>query len=264
MSTSSKPIRIGVSACFFHADPERPIFKGKTLLYLEQSMSHWVMAHGALPLMLPDATAGFRPQHLTDVVDGLLLQGGSDVCPRSYGEEPLRPEWNGDLIRDRYEIELLRAFMQADKPVLGVCRGAQLINVALGGTLYQDINEQQPETLVHRDWNVYDTLKHEVDLVPGTGLHALYAREGGTINSIHHQAIKDVAPGLVVEARSRPDDIVEAIRYQAAGANVNTDAKNPYVFAVQWHPEFQPANDSERLPREPIFEDFLAAIRDRI
>ena len=173
MKNSERLLRIGVSACFDHADPERPLFKGKTLLYMEQSMAHWVMAHGALPVLLPTEAGNFRPEDLTDQVDGLLLQGGSDVSPTSYGEEPLRPEWQGDAVRDRYEIELVQAFMQADKPVLGICRGAQLINVALGGTLFQDINEQQAETMVHRDWNVYDGLFHDVELVADTRLRDL-------------------------------------------------------------------------------------------
>lgn len=223
-------------------------------------MAHWIMSHGALPVLVPTDAGYFRPENLIEDIDGFLLQGGSDVSPRSYGEEPLRPEWQGDAIRDAYESELLKACMRADVPVLGVCRGAQLINVALGGTLYQDIQEQQPASLVHRDWQVYDELEHEVEILAGSRLSEIYGAGPGRINSIHHQAIKDLAPDLEVEARSLPDGMVEAIRYRSPYA---AGKEGPYVFAVQWHPEFQPARDPTRLPREPIFEDFLTAIRRR-
>src|SRR5262245_38794832 len=117
--------RVGVSACFFHADPQRNLFKGKTLLYAEESMLQWLMSAGAVPVMLPRPAGRLQAADLLDGVDGLLLQGGADVCPRSYGEEPLKPEWNGDQQRDAYEMELVRLCIARDKPLLGVCRGAQ-------------------------------------------------------------------------------------------------------------------------------------------
>ncbi|HEX8830997.1 MAG TPA: gamma-glutamyl-gamma-aminobutyrate hydrolase family protein, partial [Longimicrobium sp.] len=158
--------RIGLAPCFFHADPQRPVFKGKTLLYLEESLSHWLQRAGALPYMLPTPAGGVTAGELLAQVDGLVLQGGSDVCPGSYGEEPLRPEWCGDSVRDAYEIELVRACMAADKPVLGVCRGMQVLNVALGGTLWQDLATQNPACRTHRDWDVYDALSHDIRIDP--------------------------------------------------------------------------------------------------
>ena len=103
-----------------------------------------------------------------------MLMGGSDVCPESYGEKALKPEWNGDRIRDDYEIALLRAFMALRKPVLGVCRGAQVINVAQGGTLYQDLGTQAPHALNHRNWAIYEQNCHATSFVPGSGLARLY------------------------------------------------------------------------------------------
>ncbi len=105
---------------------------------------------GALALVIPSPDGPTKRGDVTlhdyaAMLDGLVLQGGSDVWPGSYGEEPLKPEWSGDRVRDEYEIALLRAFIDAGKPVLGVCRGLQVINVAFGGTLYQDIATQQPE-----------------------------------------------------------------------------------------------------------------------
>src|ERR1700758_1505748 len=132
-------LKIGISACFFHPDSQRAVFKGKTLQYVEQEMAHWVMQNDAMALMIPSPEgASRRAGSRVSVADyanelaGLVLMGGSDVAPQSYGETPLKPEWSGDRIRDDYEIALYRAFVAAGKPVLGVCRGAQVINVAHG------------------------------------------------------------------------------------------------------------------------------------
>ena len=115
---------IGISVCFFHADAKRPIFTGKTLQYVEQSIVHWVQSAGALALVIPSPDGPTKRSDVTlhdyaAALDGLVLHGGSDVWPGSYGEEPLKPEWSGDRVRDEYEIALLRAFIDAGKPVLG-------------------------------------------------------------------------------------------------------------------------------------------------
>ncbi len=111
-------LKIGISACFFHEDPKRPIFKGMTLQYIEQNVAHWLMQRDVLAFMVPSPEgrtkrAGSKATlaAYAGELDGLVLMGGSDVCPESYGEKALRPEWNGDRIRDDYEIGLLRAFM---------------------------------------------------------------------------------------------------------------------------------------------------------
>lgn len=243
--------KIGISACFFHSDPKRPVFKGKTLMYLEQSLAHWVMREGALVYMIPAPEAGAKVtlSNLADELDGLVLQGGSDVSPKSYGEEALRPEWNGDFIRDQYEIELVRLFMKKDKPILGICRGAQLLNVALGGTLYQDIEHQIPGSLNHRNWEIYDQNFHEIEIEKGSWLSRIH---GGTtrarVNTIHHQGLKKLGQGLLVEAKSPSDGVIEAIRVP--------DAK--FVCAVQWHPEFQDPNDRQLLDSRPLLQEFLS------
>ena len=126
----------------------------------------------------------------------------------------MRPEWNGDRVRDDYEIGLYRAFVALGKPVLGVCRGAQLINVAQGGTLYQDIGTQVPHALNHRNWEIYAENCHATSIVPGSGLARLYpATPLVKTNSVHHQAVKDLGRDLVVEAWSEPDRLVEALRW---------------------------------------------------
>ena len=185
-------------------------------------------------------------------LDGLVLQGGNDVAPESYGETALQPDWAGDRVRDRYEIELIDAFMRAGKPVFGVCRGLQLLNVMHGGTLLQDIATQRPEARAHRELGRYERHFHEVEFVPGTHLAGLYPGTArATANSIHHQGIKDLAADFVVEARCPDDGMIEAVRKRGPG----------YVAAVQWHPEFHDPNDPVTLDDTPILQDFLEAAR---
>lgn len=248
-------LRIGISACFMHPDSRRTTAASKTLQFIEQSTAHWVMAGGALPFMIPspsgDTFRGDVTVHdYAHDLDGLLLHGGADVWPGSYGEEPLRPEWTGDRVRDEYEIALVRAFGAAGKPVFGICRGLQLINVAHGGTLYQDIATQKGGALTHRNAAAYDLNFHHVEVLPGTRLEALLRERRHRINSVHHQGIKDLAPGFAVEALSPDDGIIEAIRHTGQA----------WIAAVQWHPEFH-------FPRlgvvddRPLLDDFLAAAR---
>lgn len=252
----SERLKIGVSACFFHADPGRPIFTGKTLQYVEQSIVHWVMSTGAMAVMIPSPEGQTRRgdatlAHYAQWLDGLVLSGGSDLWPGSYGETPLKESWSGDRTRDEYEKALVAAFADARKPVFGICRGLQLLNVAYGGTLYQDIPTQQPDARPHRDAALYDQHRHAVEFVPGTRLAGLYPGASQALtNSVHHQAIKDLAPGFVVEARCPDDGIIEAVRRPGDG----------FVAAVQWHPEFHRAGD-DTLDDTPILEDFLAAAR---
>lgn len=249
-------LKIGVSACFFYPDPGRKAAPQKTLQWIEQSTAHWLMAGGALPFMVPSpfgdtARGDVTIDDYAAALDGLLMHGGIDVSPASYGEEPLRPEWSGDPMRDKYEIALVRAFEAAGKPVFGICRGLQLINVAHGGTLYQDITTQKPGALVHRDADSYDLNFHHVEIVAGSRLEGLLHERRHKINSVHHQGIKDLAPGFAVEALSPDDGVVEAIRH-------NGEA---WVAAVQWHPEFH-RPELGVVDDTPLLLDFLAAARE--
>ena len=230
-------IRIGVSPRLLHPQPgARGVFT-KMLHYVEDGIAQWLQSRDALLFVLPLSQ---RAADYAQALDGLVLQGGADISPLAYGEQPLKPDWAGDPLRDRYEIDLVRSFTDAGKPVLGICRGAQLINVALGGTLHQDIP-------AHRS-DEYDQHAHEVRLEPGSGLARLYGETGPRrVVSIHHQAIKRLAPGLVVEARAE-DDVIEAVRGTGAG----------YVCAVQWHPEFHGGRHGF-LDGGPLLDEFLQA-----
>lgn len=252
----TRPLRIGLSARLLHTPPAELGFRNKTLQYLEQSIAHWIMAHGALAFMLP--TLGFDAEvsrrkisvvHCVDALDGLVLQGGADVSPQTYGQQPMRPEWGGDPIRDRYEIELLDGFLSQGKPVLGICRGSQLINAAFGGSLYQDIQLLHEGAHAHVDPVLYDQLAHDIVVEPGSRLAGIYRGVNrARVNSIHHQAVDRLGADLTVEARSADDGVVESIR--ARGSS--------FVAGVQWHPEFHHLNE-KLLSGEPLMMAFLAA-----
>jgi len=258
----SRPPLIGISArIYFPAAPVADIggVFTRTLHYLEQSVAHWILGGRALAVMIPAiesqgmlARSEMSLAEYASHLDGLVLQGGNDIAPESYGETPLRPEWSGDRVRDRYAIDLFDAFVSAGKPVVGICRGCQLINVALGGTLYQDIPSQRPSEVQHLHVQQYDRQFHDAEILPGSGLARLYPGvQRTTINSIHHQAVKDLGRDLVVEARSVPDGLVEAIRWRGPSL----------VFGMQWHPEFmaQDQHHPSQLDGRPILEEFLAA-----
>ena len=262
MPRTRPPLKIGLSARFLHRSPVDLGFRGKTLLYLEESIGHWVMSQDALIFMIPSIETGglIRRSNLSvadygDALDGLVLQGGADVSPRSYGQEPLDPQWQGDRVRDQYEIELLRGFVAAGKPVLGICRGAQLINVAFGGTLWQDIASGVPGAARHYDPDSYDENLHPVRVEPGSLLERLLPAGGSRmVTSIHHQAVRDLGEGVSVEARSFGDDLVEAVRWNGSG----------WVLGLQWHPEFHPGREG-MLDCTPVLEAFLReARRNRI
>lgn len=253
----SQRLKIGISACFFHPDGERKAAPSKTLLWIEQSTAHWVLSEGALPVMVPSLRGEtFRGDVEVSAyagwLDGLVMHGGADVWPGSYGEEPLQEAWIGDRIRDLYDLALVEAFEQAGKPIFGVCRGLQLINVAFGGTLYQDIETQHghPQTLRHRDAVTYDQNFHDIEIVPDSRLAQLYPGvRRGRVNSIHHQAVKGLAPGFQIEAWSLPDRVPEAIR---------RPGHRGYIAATQWHPEFlTPGGDA--LDDRAVLMDFMGA-----
>jgi putative glutamine amidotransferase len=256
-----RPLRIGLSARIYHPQIGATGLQSKSLQYLEQSVAHWAMSRNVMVLMIP-AVSGDAKVHRSSIrlsdyaeyLDGLILQGGADINPQSYGEEASHPDWVGDRVRDAYEMELLHEFMEAGKAVLGICRGAQLINVALGGTLYQDIATQIATAGAHLHPD-YDRHSHAIEWTSDSELAKLYPGiGGGRVVSIHHQAIKALGRDLRVEARGSDDGLIEAIRLQSG---------RPYVLGVQWHPEFHPPGNEELLDCTPILDEFLGAARGR-
>ena len=251
------PVRIGLSARIFHPETGASGIRSKTLQVLEQSVAHWAMSRNVLVLMVPSVLkdgsimrSNIRLRDYAEYLDGLILQGGADICPTAYGEKPICPEWGGDSVRDAYEMELLHEFMEAKKPVLGICRGMQLMNIALGGSLYQDLPTQFPQVGVHLSPD-YDRYSHWVDFSPGGKMAKWYdEKKGGNVVSIHHQAVNRLGKDVVVEARSS-DGVIEAISWIGRS----------FVFGVQWHPEFHAFGGEELLDGSPMLEAFLEACR---
>ncbi|MGF6757212.1 gamma-glutamyl-gamma-aminobutyrate hydrolase family protein [Paraburkholderia sp. GAS42] len=256
---TQRTLRIGVSARIFHPEPGAKGLRGKTLQYLEESIAHWVMSRDVIVFMIPTVghqgmlhPSNIRLRDYAKHLDGLLLQGGADVSPQSYEEVATRPEWPGDRVRDMYELELLHEFVESGKPVLGVCRGCQLINVAFGGTLYQDIATEVPTAGVHVSEH-YDQHRHAVHFPDGSTLANMFpGRREAIVNSIHHQAVKTLGRDLNIEAVSASDGIIEAVRYRRA----------PFVMGVQWHPEFHRAGGPELLDCTPLLDTFLRVARE--
>jgi len=254
-----RTLRIGISARIYHPEEGATGLRSKNLQYLEESIAQWVMSRDVMVLMIPTVNTNglLHPSNITlrdyaRHLDGLVLQGGADVSPMTYSESPTRPEWNGDRARDLYELELLHGFVEAGKPVLGICRGCQLINVAFGGTLYQDVATDLPGALAHVHTD-YDAHRHAVTFPPGSSLAEMFpGLPGAVVNSIHHQAVKELGRDIKVEARSDPDGVVEAIRYQRAD----------FVMGLQWHPEFHRAKGTELLDCTPVLDEFLRAARE--
>lgn len=256
---TKRTLKIGISARIFHPESGAKGLRSKTLQYLEESIAQWVMTRDVMVFMIPTVntnsilhSSNIRLRDYAKHLDGLVLQGGADVSPQTYAETATRPEWSGDRARDIYELELLHEFVEAGKPVLGICRGCQLINVAFGGTLYQDIASDVPAAIEHVS-DLYDNHYHMIRFPQGSRLSGLFpSSPEALVNSIHHQAVKGLGRDLVVEAMSGPDNIVEAIRY----------SKARFVMGLQWHPEFHRGRSVELLDCTPILDDFLSAARE--
>ncbi|MDQ4079466.1 MAG: gamma-glutamyl-gamma-aminobutyrate hydrolase family protein [Gemmatimonadota bacterium] len=210
-------------------------------------------AAGAIPWLiplLPDDHNTLRG--IYDELDAVFLPGGADIDPSTYGEQRHPKCERSDLARDRVEITLTKWAMRDGKPVFGVCRGLQLINVAAGGTLWQDLETQRPTSMKHdyfpfRDGYARDHLAHTVAIRDGTQLAEIVGAGERPVNSMHHQAVRDLARGLVVSATA-PDGLIEAIERPG----------EQFLLAVQWHPEALAEKDEVT---QRLFEAFIAAAR---
>ena len=186
-----------------------------------------VLRAGAVPLILPPLIGVAHTAELLGALDGLLLSGGEDVDPAHYGQAPHPDLGAVDPLRDAFELTLFREAFARQMPVLAICRGIQLVNVALGGTLWQDIPSERPGAMPHAQGTGRDDRTHPVELTPGSRLAAAIGATRCDVNSFHHQSIRDLAPGLLVTARS-PDGEIEG---------VESAEPDGWLLAVQWHPE---------------------------
>ena len=197
-----------------------------------------VTAAGGVPIVLPPQKG--IAEDLLDAIDGLLLSGGADVAPSRYGDADTHPDTYGvDPLRDEFEIELIAGARKRDMPVFCICRGIQILNVALGGTLYQHVPEQVPSDTPHRQHEAgipKEEIAHAVVPTPGGVLDQIFGHSPVGVNSFHHQAIREVADGLVVEAVS-DDGLIEAVSVPGYR----------FMLGVQWHPEMMFERHPEQL-----------------
>ena len=244
----SRPLRIGLSPRFQHHFPTDFGVQQKVVQYLEQSISHWVTEAGALSFMIPSVSEKsilqpefIDPNDYARELDALILQGGADV--------------GTDLIRDRFELDLIKAFHTAGKPILGVCRGMQLLNVYFGGSLMSDIGTVRPGSVAHFKPDLYDRYTHAIDIVGGGMLNFIYGDVVKNLHvvSIHHQAVDMLGNDLQVEAISKDDGIIEAFSHKG----------DAFVLGVQWHPEFHYTHPDTALPSAGILSAILDSARVR-
>lgn len=210
---------------------------GVTPLYDMPRESYWMLPNymtsvercGGIPVVLPLMDERSALEEIADRMDGFLFTGGEDVSPALYNEESSPACGPSSPLRDAHETALFELARERDLPMFGICRGLQFLNVMLGGTLYQDIPAEMPRrsTVAHRQDKPYDRPTHGVRIVPGTLLAEQFGLDRLEVNSLHHQGVKDMAPGLAGMAYAE-DGLVEAIRHPAMR----------FLLAVQWHPEY--------------------------
>jgi len=243
MRTTSLPV-VGITS----ATVDVPPVKGFARYAVTHAYVHCVRQAGGLPVLLPHVEPELASEVLSRL-DGLLLSGGRDVDPSLYGEEPLPACGESDAARDTFEIALAHRACEEGLPLFAICRGVQLLNVARGGTLIQDVPTRVAGALAHSQKTLrWDAYGHHVDVVANTRLAGLAGAPRVRVNSDHHQAADRVADGLVVSARAH-DGTVEALE----------DPRLPWCLGVQWHPE--------RMPDDPLtrrlFADFVEAAHRR-
>ncbi len=188
---------------------------------------------GGFPIILPFEE---NIDQTVDLCDGFLLAGGPDFDPVLFGEEKLSCCGNISPQRDEYELRLISAALASGKPILGICRGVQALNVALGGTLYQDLPTQKPSSVCHRMTVVGSDVIHSVDILEGSPLRALLNTDRTMVNSYHHQSIKNLGRGLEITAVAE-DGVIEGVSL----------SNHPFCHGLQWHPERLENKDTERI-----------------
>ena len=215
-------------------------------LYVKRGYYEGVNQAGGLAIVLPVATNEDILLEAIDRCDGFLISGGPDVDARLYGEHNLPFNDTISPYRDCMEILIIKKAFELNKPIFGICRGIQIMNIALGGTLYQNIYSQaEGKCLIKHSQSApewYPT--HEICIEKGSRVWAAFMKEHADVNSFHHQAIKDVAPGFIVTSRTT-DGIIESIEHTSQA----------FALGVQWHPELMWEENRLHLK---LFEEFVS------
>ena len=198
---------------------------------------------GGSPILLPYVERDESIDAFVSLCDGFLFTGGADIAPERYGETPKPTCGKVQKYRDELDFKAFYKAMKADKPILAICRGMQLVNAALGGTLYQDIPTEYETNMLHRQTEAVNEPSHAVNVITDTPLSAIAEGKTMIANSFHHQAIKDLAEGLAVTCEAE-DGLIEGVYWTG----------DQYFRGYQWHPERLSAN---YLSNENVFAEFI-------
>jgi putative glutamine amidotransferase len=242
------PPLIGITADLSNTSSDRNYSQSEPTFFLPRRYVSAVERAGAIALILPanDSRRGLR--WYMNLLDGLVISGGNfDIHPHYYGEEPINQLGIIKPQRTEFELELATSALKRDLPVLGICGGAQAINVALGGSLYQDISTQVPDAAEHQQSARKTVGGHQVEVQDGTRLRKIIGRQSLEVNTTHHQAIKKLGRGLVVNAVAG-DGVIEGIE----------STRHEFVLGLQWHPEVLAPR---QMLQQRIFLAFAAICR---
>ena len=218
-------------------EKEMPAMSGIKYVAVAQDLSEGVKQAGGLPIVIPIGNPELAKDYV-DMVDKLILSGGQHVDPRFYGQEKEIDSDDYSLARDQFELALIKEALRQKKPIFAVCRGMQLLNVALGGSLHQSIQGHWQEDV--------SGTSHSLEIRPNSRVSQLF-QAGTQINSLHRQSIKDLAPGLVATAHDPRDGTIEA--YESQGQQS--------ILGIQWHPEFLAKNCSHN---QKLFDYLVQAL----
>lgn len=219
----------------------------KENIQMPQGYMDGIIQAGGLPIIIPFTENKQDLKQLADNCDGFLFTGGPDVSPELYNENPMNGLLSICPKRDILETIVFRMAYEQNKPIFGICRGIQLINVCLNGSLYQDLPTQHPSETEHHQKPPFDQPSHDVFIVPGSPLYHCFGTDRVSVNSHHHQAVSKLAPALKAMAYS-PDGLIEAAYVP----------DRRFLWAVQWHPELLYHTD---ILNRKLFQAFIDAIR---
>lgn len=246
MSDNEKVPLIGVTPGCAGPSEQREFCRTADIIYCDRAYLHCIESAGGIPVLLSHSK-GRIVAETCQRIDGLLLTGGEDVHPLHYGHDVLFDNGTVSEVRDHFEIELISKFMETGKPILAICRGIQVLNVALGGTLFQDIPAQTGQHH-HTQHAVTTVSTHQVQLVDTSQLSRAFGRQVVSVNSHHHQAVDQLAPELRAVGWSE-EGIIEAVEHRTM----------PFLVGVQWHPERLAAKEPIQIN---VFKAFVDACRE--
>jgi putative glutamine amidotransferase len=219
-------------------------------IFVPDGYVNGIVRCGAIPVVIPLVEDDAIIKELIDRVDGVLFTGGEDIGPHLYSEIPHQKLGEVNSLRDRIEMEGIRYALSKNKPILGICRGVQLLNVAMGGTLYQDLPSQLKDSGQHFQKAPRSEGSHFVSVSRESKVYDIFQLERVFVNSYHHQAIKDPAPGFVVTAKA-DDGVVEALE----------STVHSFAMGLQWHPEMMWSMNEQMLE---VSRYFVHAVRSAV